>query len=1037
MKKRKIFSLILSFCLIITSVFTVPINLDTVKAADFTSKTIIQNGFSLTIQQSTDSSQRISSDTLEKIKEVYFTQYPKMRARYNPTRPRAVTMKFDPDYDGVAYTGGDMGGAGIKFSVNYLKSNPNDADCATHELFHVVQGGYMNYNSESFEGAICEGIADYARSVYGLYNSLQGWSLGEYNSSQTILTRYASNARFLTWINQNKNSEATYMLNKTMHNGTYTSDMWVQLTGMTSDELWNAYAADPNIDKITLSTQKGETFGITSGETYKITSAESGLALSVKDNSTDDGANVQQENYTEGNESQQWVLKYIGDGMYNIINKKSGKGLDVADGSTSNGANIQQYSVENGGNNNQRWVIFERGNQYTLFPVCGNGTMVADLTSSSHDAGANIQLYTWNKSKAQSFVIEPVNNSAADDTTLNAFEKIEAEDYIESCTNINVSVDESDSRSNGANIGGLIAGAWTKYYGVVFDSDASSIEINYCNPSSDSYVNVYVDSMNSTPVGVIQTPKNSSDWNTYTSVTADLTTKITKGTHDIYLEFKNSSMTGYAQNCDYFKFGAAYTTVTYDAFSKIEAEKFDEKSSNVVIDSNSAASDGKNIGGVLKDSYVGFKKINFENAATYVNICYSGQSADATGQVEVYVDSMDGTPVGTVDVPPTGSDWNTFKTVQGKLTTAIAKGEHKIYLKFVNDGSKAYVANADWFSFSTYPSSYDGMSQIEAEAFSNNNGVVIDTDSNGAPKNIGGTHDGDWTQYDNVTFAEKAGEIELNYSCQQGSGGNVLVYADSMSNTPVATIEITSTGSDWNTYTSKTVKLDSAISTGTHTIYMKFETGSGNVVNIDWFKFNKYVEETTIPDPSKIVISDSVKVEGYQMSATLGGSRVVGSVEPTINGKNVTAWGLVYGLETANGQDMGVTDEDMYVGSDDKYVASFQSTSEGTMSVQVGSSTTATYFVRTMLFSSYSAASFNAKYKVRAYAVLSDGSYVYGNVKSYSIYDVADKLYQNRLMNSATAHSFLHEKVLKVVNADYKEVDYNWGSAVVKPGAAE
>ena len=174
MKKRKFFSLTVSFCLMITSVFAVPIHLDTVKAAEFTSETIIQNGFSLTIQQSTDSSQRISSDTLKKIKEVYFTQYPKMRARYNPTRPRAVTMRFDPDMDGVAYTGGDMGGAGIKFSVPYLKSNPNDADCATHELFHVVQGGYMNYNSESFEGAICEGIADYARSVYGLYNSLQG-----------------------------------------------------------------------------------------------------------------------------------------------------------------------------------------------------------------------------------------------------------------------------------------------------------------------------------------------------------------------------------------------------------------------------------------------------------------------------------------------------------------------------------------------------------------------------------------------------------------------------------------------------------------------------------------------------------------------------------------------------------------------------------------------------------------------------------------------------------------------------------------------
>lgn len=882
MKIRKFFSLTVSFCLMITSVFAVPIHLDTVKAAEFTSETIIQNGFSLTIQQSTDSSQRISSDTLKKIKEVYFTQYPKMRARYNPTRPRAVTMRFDPDMDGVAYTGGDMGGAGIKFSVPYLKSNPNDADCATHELFHVVQGGYMNYNSESFEGAICEGIADYARSVYGLYNSLQGWSLGNYNSSQTILTRYASNARFLTWINQNKNSEATYMLNKTMHNGTYTSDMWVQLTGMTSDELWNAYASDPNIDKITLSTQKGETFGITSGETYKITSAESGLALSVKDNSTENGANIQQETYVEGNESQQWVLNYLGDGLYSIINKKSGKGLDVADGSTSNGANIQQYAFGNGGNNNQKWVIFERGNQYTLFPVCGNGTMVADLASSSHNAGANIQLYSWNKTKAQSFVIEPVDGSSEDDTTLNALDKIEAEDYIASCTNISVSVDESDARSNGANIGGLLAGAWTKYYGVVFDSDASSIEINYCNPSSDSYVNVYVDSMDSTPVGVIQTPHNSSDWSTYTTVTADLTTNISAGTHDIYLEFKNSSMSGYAQNCDYFVFGKAAEFVTYDGFSK-----------------------------------------------------------------------------------------------------------------------------------------------IEAEAFSNNNGVVIDTDSSGVPKNIGGTHNGDWTQYDNVVFAEDAGEIVLNYSCQQGSGGKVLVYADNMDGTPVATIAISSTGSDWSTYVSKTVVLDNVISAGSHTIYFKFETDSGNVVNIDWFQFNKYINTSDA--------RGSVKVEGYQISSTLGGNRVVASVEPMINGQKVTGWGLIYGLAKANGVSYTISDEDMCVDSENEYVKSYQSTDAGTLNIQMGSSSTATYYVRTMLFANYTAEAFNAEYKVRAYAVLADGSYVYSDVRNYSIYNVADNLYKNRSMNTKDAHNFLYKKILNVVDTNYREVDYDWGNAIVKP----
>ena len=44
------------------------------------------------------------------------------------------------------------------------------------------------------------------------------------------------------------------------------------------------------------------------------------------------------------------------------------------------------------------------------------------------------------------------------------------------------------------------------------------------------------------------------------------------------------------------------------------------------------------------------------------------------------------------------------------------------------------------------------------------------------------------------------------------------------------------------------------------------------------------------------MISDKVDVEGYQVSTTLGGTRVIGSVESTINQKKVREWGIVYAL---------------------------------------------------------------------------------------------------------------------------------------------
>jgi hypothetical protein len=191
-------------------------------------------------------------------------------------------------------------------------------------------------------------------------------------------------------------------------------------------------------------------------------------------------------------------------------------------------------------------------------------------------------------------------------------------------------------------------------------------------------------------------------------------------------------------------------------------------------------------------------------------------------------------------------------------------------------------------------------------------------------------------------------------------------------------------------------------------------------------------ETPTTADSKTITISDKVGIEGYQISTTFGGSRVVGSVEPVINGNNVYKWGFVYAVDSIDGQSFGVTDEDMYVGSTNKYVVSLDSTPIGTSETVLGDSTTATYFVRTTLFATNTAKEYTTEYKVRAYAVLGDGSYVYSNVYSYSVYKICDKLYQNKLMNTSSAHDYLYNNILTVVNPAYKEVDYNWSSIVVK-----
>lgn len=180
----------------------------------------------------------------------------------------------------------------------------------------------------------------------------------------------------------------------------------------------------------------------------------------------------------------------------------------------------------------------------------------------------------------------------------------------------------------------------------------------------------------------------------------------------------------------------------------------------------------------------------------------------------------------------------------------------------------------------------------------------------------------------------------------------------------------------------------------------------------------------TAPE-NTMIYSDDVAVEGYQISTTLEGSRVVGSVEPSIYKKTVSKWGLIYGLSQVNNDTFNVKDEDLYVGTDNEKVLVMESTEAGTLSQQLGDSSTATYFVRTTLFGSKTNLEFDAKYKVRAYAQLSDGTYVYSKVKEYTVYQVADDLYKNCKMTTQETHDYLYNSILKVVNDEYSIVEYS------------
>jgi len=120
--------------------------------------------------------------------------------------------------------------------------------------------------------------------------------------------------------------------------------------------------------------------------TYIVEARHSGKALSVANNSTDNGANVQQNSYS-GNAGQRWQLSDLGNGYYSLINASSGRSLDVWEVSTDAGANIAQWDYWGG--DGQQWQLESVGAGYFLIRSRLSGH-VLDVSSRSQSEGGNV-----------------------------------------------------------------------------------------------------------------------------------------------------------------------------------------------------------------------------------------------------------------------------------------------------------------------------------------------------------------------------------------------------------------------------------------------------------------------------------------------------------------------------------------------------------------------------------------------------------------------------------------------------------------------
>ncbi len=196
-------------------------------------KTITRDGLTLHFIRNVP----FSPVTQQRLIDAFFTVYPAEVKRFNPNAATEVTFMVDSGYKGVAATSHGL----VRYNPEWFKKHPEDIDVVTHEVMHIVQ----NYRSNHVPGWLTEGIADYARYVFGINNEKSGWSLTAYKAGQNYTNAYRITARFLVWAEKNKKQGLVDSLDNNMRADTYGPELWKELTGKTVDELWQEYITNP------------------------------------------------------------------------------------------------------------------------------------------------------------------------------------------------------------------------------------------------------------------------------------------------------------------------------------------------------------------------------------------------------------------------------------------------------------------------------------------------------------------------------------------------------------------------------------------------------------------------------------------------------------------------------------------------------------------------------------------------------------------------------------------------------------------------
>ena len=124
---------------------------------------------------------------------------------------------------------------------------------------------------------------------------------------------------------------------------------------------------------------------------------------------------------------------------------------------------------------------------------------------------------------------------------------------------------------------------------------------------------------------------------------------------------------------------------------------------------------------------------------------------------------------------------------------------------------------------------------IQAESFSGQSGVTTEACSEGG-QDVTSIQNNDNIYFSDMDFGSSGIQCFEARIASYGVGGYIEVRLDSETGTLIGSCEIQPATGGWQTWTNKACSVTGAA--GVHTVYLKFTGDTGDLFNLNWFKFH-------------------------------------------------------------------------------------------------------------------------------------------------------------------------------------------------------